>query len=76
MAKVAVDPRGKVQARPLAEAVEAAAAERGVSVDQLLCDDEKLVKRCARLRGVHREGDRHRVPFRAAEALAEVTGAT
>ncbi|MEU8434506.1 MobF family relaxase [Streptomyces sp. NPDC029216] len=73
--KVAVDPRGKVQARPLAEAIEAAAAERGVSVEQLLGDDEKLVKRFARLqRGVHREGDRHRVPFRAAENLAEATG--
>ncbi|MFF8414702.1 MobF family relaxase [Streptomyces omiyaensis] len=73
--KVAVDPRGKVQARPLAEAIEAAAATRGVSVEQLLGDDEKLVKRLARLqRGVHREGDRHRVPFRAAEDLAEATG--
>ncbi|WP_374778697.1 relaxase domain-containing protein (plasmid) [Streptomyces sp. NBC_01310] len=73
--KVAVDPRGKVAARPLAEAIEAAAAERGVSVEQLLGDDEKLVKRFARLqRGVHREGDRHRVPFRAAEDLAEVSG--
>ncbi|MEV2186647.1 MobF family relaxase [Streptomyces sp. NPDC047970] len=73
--KVAVDPRGKVQARPLAEAIEAAAATRGVSVEQLLGDDEKLVKRLARLqRGVHREGDRHRVPFRAAEDLAEASG--
>ncbi|MFD9033303.1 MobF family relaxase [Streptomyces sp. NPDC059567] len=69
--KVAVDPRGKVQARQLAEAIEVAAAERGVSVDELLGDDEKLSKRFARLqRGVHREGDRHRVPFRAAEELA------
>ncbi|MFD8992275.1 MobF family relaxase [Streptomyces goshikiensis] len=73
--KVAVDPRGKVAARPLAEAIETAAAERGVSVEQLLGDDEKLVKRLARLqRGVHREGDRHRIPFRAAENLAEATG--
>ncbi|MER5617595.1 MobF family relaxase [Streptomyces sp. NPDC002215] len=73
--KVAVDPRGKVQARPLAEAIEAAAAERGVSVEQLLGDDEKLVKRLVRLeRGVHREGDRHRVPFRTAENLAEASG--
>ncbi|MEV0580940.1 MobF family relaxase [Streptomyces sp. NPDC050392] len=73
--KVAVDPRGKVQARPLAEAIEAAAAERGVSAEQLLGDDEKLVKRLAQMqRGVHREGDRHRVPFRAAEKLAEATG--
>ncbi|AVZ77990.1 hypothetical protein SLUN_38850 (plasmid) [Streptomyces lunaelactis] len=73
--KVAVDPRGKVQARPLAEAIESAAAELGVSVDELLGDDEKLTKRLARLqRGVHREGDRHRVPFRAAEQLAEATG--
>ncbi|MER5555967.1 MobF family relaxase [Streptomyces sp. NPDC002793] len=73
--KVAVDPRGKVQARPLAVAIEAAAAEHGVSTEQMLGDDEKLVKRLARLqRGVHREGDRHRVPFRAAEQLAEATG--
>ncbi|MFG3043098.1 MobF family relaxase [Streptomyces sp. NPDC048330] len=73
--KVAVDPRGKVQARPLAEAIEVAAATRGVGVEQLLGDDEKLVKRFARLqRGVHREGDRHRIPFRAAEDLTEATG--
>ncbi|WP_254885845.1 hypothetical protein [Streptomyces sp. NA02950] len=52
--KVAVDPRGKLQARPLAEAIEAAAAERGVSVDELLGDD-KLGKRFARLaRGILR----------------------
>jgi len=70
--KVAVDPRGKLQARPLAEAIEAAAAERGVSVDELLGDDEKLSKRFARLqRGIVREGDRHRVPFRAVEKLAD-----
>jgi conjugative relaxase-like TrwC/TraI family protein len=70
--KVAVDPRGKLQARPLAEAIEAAAAELGVSVDELLGDDEKLSKRFARLtRGIVREGDRHRVPFRAVEDLAE-----
>jgi len=70
--KVAVDPRGKLQARPLAEAIEAAAAERGVTVDELLGDDEKLSKRFARLtRGIVREGDRHRVPFRAVEKLAD-----
>ncbi|MCX5278261.1 relaxase domain-containing protein [Streptomyces virginiae] len=73
--KVAVDPRGKVQARLLAEAIETAAATRGVGAEELLGDDEKLVKRFARLqRGVHREGDRHRIPFRAAEDLAEATG--
>lgn len=70
--KVAVDPRGKLQARPLAEAIEAAAAELGVTVDELLGDDEKLSKRFARLtRGIVREGDRHRVPFRAVEDLAD-----
>lgn len=70
--KVAVDPRGKLQARPLAEAIEAAAAELDITVDELLGDDEKLSKRFARLtRGVVREGDRHRVPFRAVEKLAE-----
>ncbi|AZM64986.1 MULTISPECIES: MobF family relaxase [unclassified Streptomyces] len=72
--KVAVDPRGKLQARPLAEAIETAAAERGVDVDELLGDD-KLSKRFARLqRGIVREGDRHRVPFRAVEDLAEASG--
>ncbi|MEV5204197.1 MobF family relaxase [Streptomyces sp. NPDC053720] len=73
--KVEVDPRGKVQARPLAEAIEAAAATRGVSVEELLGEHGKLAKRFARMeRGVHREGDRHRVPFREAEQLAEATG--
>ncbi|WP_331743899.1 relaxase domain-containing protein (plasmid) [Streptomyces sp. NBC_00873] len=72
--KVAVDPRAKLSARPLAEAIEAAAAERGVSVDALL-NDEKLSGRFARMeRGVHREGDRHRVPVRAAEDLADAAG--
>ncbi|MFB8314693.1 MobF family relaxase [Streptomyces sp. NPDC055961] len=71
--KVAVDPRGKLAARPLAEAVEAAAADRGVSVDELLGD--KLGARFSRLvRGVHREGDRHRVPFRAVEEIAAAAG--
>ncbi|MGW6570056.1 MobF family relaxase [Streptomyces sp. NPDC054975] len=73
--KVAVDPRGKVQARLLAEAIEVAAAERGVSVDELLGGDDKRSKRFARLqRGVHREGDRHRVPLPAAEELADAAG--
>ncbi|GAA1376634.1 MobF family relaxase [Streptomyces beijiangensis] len=72
--KVAVDPRGKMQARPLAEAIEAVAAEHGVSADELL-GDEKLSVRYARLaRGIVREGDRHRVPFRAVEKLADATG--
>ncbi|MET9959412.1 hypothetical protein ABZ128_10070 [Streptomyces sp. NPDC006326] len=73
--KVAVDPRGKAAARPLAEAIETAATERGVSVTDLLGDDGKLAKRLALLeRGVHREGDGHRAPFRAAENHAEAAG--
>lgn len=66
--KVAVDPRGKLQARPLAETIETAAVERGVDVEELLGDDKRLQ------RGIVREGNRHRVPFRAVEGLAEASG--
>ncbi|HEY9372301.1 MobF family relaxase [Streptomyces sp.] len=72
--KVAVDPRGKLPARPLAEAVTAVAAERGMGVDELL-GGGRLAARFARLlRGVHRDGERHRVPFREVEALAAAAG--
>jgi conjugative relaxase-like TrwC/TraI family protein len=72
--KVAVDPRAKLQARPLAEAIEKAAAEHGLDVDELL-GDAKLIKRFARMqRGIHREGDRHRIPVRAVDELAEAAG--
>lgn len=68
--KLAVDPRAKLAARPLVEAITAAATVRGMDVAELL-DDDKLSKRFGRLqRGLVREGDGHRLPVRDAEALA------
>lgn len=74
-AKVAVDPRGKLGARVLVDAIHLQAVERGVPVAELLGGDDRLVKRFARLeRGVRREGETHRVPVVDAERLADVAG--
>ncbi|MFR9758179.1 MobF family relaxase [Streptomyces sp. TR06-5] len=72
--KLAVDPRAKLPARPLVEAVEAAATVHGIDVEELL-DDDKLSKRFGRLqRGVRREGDGHRLSVGDVDVLADAAG--
>ncbi|GGK10572.1 hypothetical protein GCM10010123_45700 [Pilimelia anulata] len=76
--KMAVDPRAKLPARPLVEAVAAAAQRAGVSVPKLL-DDDRVAARYARAaRGVtgEREGaaGSHRVPVRDLERVAAAAG--
>ena len=73
--KLAVDPRGKLGAREVVDALHLAAVERGVEVAELLGDDERLVKRFARLeRGLRREGEAHRVPVVDVEKLTAAAG--
>ncbi|WP_214107270.1 MobF family relaxase [Acrocarpospora catenulata] len=75
--KQAVDPRAKLGAAPLLEALEEAAVLRGLTggAAALLADHPALVKRAARLaRGVARQGEAHRLPIRDAERLAVAAG--
>ncbi|MEU6718619.1 MobF family relaxase [Nonomuraea sp. NPDC046802] len=80
-AKHVVDPRGKLPAAPLGEALEAAAAKRGTSVEGLLAARPAMAKRAAQMaRGIAREGEAHlvriddldRLAFAAGVDLAEV----
>ncbi|MFI9598194.1 MobF family relaxase [Nonomuraea sp. NPDC052265] len=74
-AKHVVDPRGKLPAAPLADELEAAAAERGNTVEDLLAAHPALVKRAAQLaRGIAREGEAHLVRLGDLELLAGAAG--
>ncbi|MFI6705376.1 MobF family relaxase [Nonomuraea sp. NPDC050478] len=70
-AKHAVDPRGKLPAAPLHEALETAAAERGTTVASLLAGRPAMIKRAAQMaRGVARQGEAHLVRIGDLEQLA------
>ncbi|WP_431929840.1 MobF family relaxase [Nonomuraea jabiensis] len=70
-AKVATHPRAKVAAEPLLKVLQQAAAERGTTVETMLCGVPRAGERFARLvRGVRRERDRHLLPIADAERLA------
>ncbi|GAA0445172.1 hypothetical protein Acor_80500 [Acrocarpospora corrugata] len=75
--KRAVDPRAKLGAVPLLQALETAAVLRTLDggVAALLADQPALAKRATRLaRGVARQGEAHRLPIRDAERLADAAG--
>jgi conjugative relaxase-like TrwC/TraI family protein len=73
--KLAVDPRGKLGARQLVDAIHLQAVEHGVAVDEVLGQDDRLIKRFARVeRGLKREGEAHRVPVVDIERLAAAAG--
>lgn len=72
--KKALDPRGKVAARVLVDAVAAAAAEAGTTVSEYL-GRPALAKRFARAeRGILRDGESHLLPLADAEQLAAAAG--
>ncbi|MGX1748013.1 relaxase domain-containing protein, partial [Brevundimonas sp. NPDC055320] len=61
--KVAVAPEALLDAAPFMAALEAAAAERGQSLEELVATDPWSVKRVGRLqRGLKRDGEHHRAP--------------
>jgi conjugative relaxase-like TrwC/TraI family protein len=72
--KQVLDPRGKVPAHVLVQAVnERAAAEEMTGAEYL--DDDALVKRFLRAeRGIRREGEHHLLPLADAERLAAAAG--
>lgn len=73
--KMAVDPRAKLAARPLIEAVERIAEAAHMSPSELLAGSERSAKRYTRLvRGLHREGDAHRAPVKDLSAIAAEAG--
>ncbi|GAA1022107.1 hypothetical protein Aple_064670 [Acrocarpospora pleiomorpha] len=75
--KHAVDPRAKLGAVPLLQALEEAAILRALDggTVALLADQPALAKRATRLaRGVARQGEAHRLPIRDAERLADAAG--
>ncbi|QVJ03473.1 relaxase domain-containing protein (plasmid) [Nocardiopsis eucommiae] len=73
--KMAVDPRAKLAARPLVEAVERIAEAAHMSPAELLAGSERSAKRYARLmRGLHRDGDAHQAPIKDLSAIAAEAG--
>ncbi|NUT43920.1 MAG: relaxase domain-containing protein, partial [Thermoactinospora sp.] len=73
--KLAVDPRGKLDAAPLVRAIEARAAAVGKDPADLFSRDDRQRKRYERLvRGVKREGDLHRAPLKDLGRLAMGAG--
>ncbi|WP_234402124.1 MobF family relaxase [Thermobifida halotolerans] len=72
--KLAVVSAAKLPARPLVEAIRAAADVQGVDAAALI-DGPQLVKRYGRLeRGLRRDGEAHRAPVADLEAVAEAAG--
>ncbi|HKT00696.1 MAG TPA: MobF family relaxase, partial [Rugosimonospora sp.] len=72
--KLAVDPRAKLPAAPLAAAV-AAAAERAATTPAELLGDIRIAARYARLlRGLARERDAHKVPVAELDRIAAAAG--
>ncbi|SOD67455.1 conjugative relaxase domain-containing protein, TrwC/TraI family [Streptomyces zhaozhouensis] len=71
--KKAVDPRAKLPARPLLDAVTAACETVDATPEELL--GERLAARVARAeRGVVRDGEAHRIPIGDIERLAAAAG--
>ncbi|MET8381702.1 MobF family relaxase [Streptosporangium canum] len=74
-AKHVVDPRGKLPAAPLGEALEATAAKRGTTVEGLLAARPAMVKRAAQMaRGIARRGEAHLVRIDDLDQLAFAAG--
>ncbi|MGR6913629.1 MobF family relaxase [[Actinomadura] parvosata] len=74
-AKHVVDPRGKLPAAPLGEALEEAATARGTTVENLLAARPAMVKRAAQMaRGIAREGEAHLVRMDDLDRLAFAAG--
>uniref|UniRef100_UPI003F49147B MobF family relaxase n=1 Tax=Streptosporangium sp. CA-256172 TaxID=3240076 RepID=UPI003F49147B len=75
-AKQAVDPRAMLPGGPLADALEKAAAERGVAdVAALVTGNGEMAKRAVRLqRGVRRKGEAYVIPYDDARRLAKAAG--
>ncbi|WP_327581620.1 relaxase domain-containing protein [Nonomuraea sp. NBC_00507] len=74
-AKHVTDPRAKLPAAPLGEALESAAVERGTTVEQLLDERPAMAKRAARMaRGIARQGEAHLMPIKDIEQLASAAG--
>ncbi|MGV9386190.1 MobF family relaxase [Nonomuraea sp. NPDC003707] len=74
-AKHVSDPRAKLPAAPLGEALEAAAAEHGTTIEQLLAERPVMVARAARMaRGIARQGEAHLIPIKDIEQLARAAG--
>ncbi|MFD7645934.1 MobF family relaxase [Kitasatospora sp. NPDC059795] len=72
--KQVLDPRGKVPARVVVDAVAALAAADGITAAEYLGDD-RLADRLARAeRGLRREGERHVLPLADAERIAAAAG--
>ncbi|WP_147281082.1 MobF family relaxase [Marinitenerispora sediminis] len=72
--KMAVDPRAKLGARPLVDAVRMVAEAAHMSPEELLGSTHQA-KRFARLEnGLRRDGEAHRAPVRDLEAIAEAAG--
>lgn len=73
--KVATAPAAMLDAAPFVAALEAAAAERGVSPAALVSSDPWSVKRVGRLeRGLRRDGEHHRAPVADLERVAAAAG--
>jgi conjugative relaxase-like TrwC/TraI family protein len=72
--KQVLDPRGKLTARVLVDAVNELAAADGITAAEYLGEDA-LAKRFARAeRGIRRDGERHLVPVADAERLTAAAG--
>jgi len=69
--KTAVDPSGKLSARPLVEAIQQLAAERGVAPEALLNSNRKRDAYGRMARGVQRLGDAHRTRVGDVAKLAD-----
>ena len=73
--KVAVAPEALLDAAPFVAALEAAAAERGQSLEELVATDPWSVKRVGRLeRGLRRDGEHHRAPVLDLARVATAAG--
>ncbi|WP_147453946.1 MobF family relaxase [Nocardiopsis sp. Huas11] len=73
--KLAVAPEAKLPAAPFVAALETAAAERGVSVTELVAADPWSAKRVGRLeRGLVRDGEHHRAPVADLSRVAAAAG--
>ena len=74
--KMAVDPRGKLPATPLLNAIEDAQATPGANVAEAISAADKVAGlRLARMiRGVAREGEAHKIPVHDAARIARAAG--
>ncbi|MFI0453742.1 AAA family ATPase [Actinomadura sp. 6N118] len=72
--KMAAHPGSRLRAAPYVEALRTAAEERGVPVSELPASRKAAARIARMVRGVHREGDAHRVPAGDLAAIATATG--